>query len=238
MIRRLLPTLALLMPGVAGAQAYQCTLPQVPQPVHAELPSDREPRRVLPIGGYTLAVTWAPEYCFAHRGSGRGGDDLECGGGNSFGFTLHGLWPDGIGPTWPQYCKSAALLPQATIRRHLCATPSAQLMQHEWAKHGTCTGDTADAYFARSTGLYARLRFPDMAALAQDRQVTAGRLAAAIARMNPGLAPDMMRVTDNKKGWLDEIWFCLDKRYAFARCRANSGGVLPDTPLRIARPRA
>jgi ribonuclease T2 len=223
-----------LLPTGAGAQALRCAVPSTPLPVHADLPSDDQPRRVLPIGGYTLAITWTPEYCHGHAQS--PGSAFECGGANSFGWSLHGLWPDGVAATWPQYCRATALLPQATLRRNLCRTPSAQLLQHEWSKHGTCTGLSPDAYFGKSTGLYDRLRFPDMAALA-ERGTSAGALATAFARANPGIRPEAIRVTASKSGWLDEIWFCLDRGLAYARCRPGSGGVDPATMLRIARPR-
>ena len=232
----LLAAVALLgAPAAAGAQAYSCAVPAILPPVHPEGPDAKNPQRLLPIGGYTLAVIWAPEYCHGHA------DDpsarIECGGGNSFGWTLHGLWPDGVGPEWPQYCKAATLLPPATLRRNLCATPSAQLLQHEWAKHGTCTGLAPDAYFAKSTGMYARLRWPDMARLSHERQSTAGSLAQAIAAANPGIRAEAIRVTADRQGWLDQIWFCLDRQMAYTRCRANSGGVDPATPLKIATPR-
>jgi ribonuclease T2 len=43
----------------------------------------------------------------------------------------------------------------------------------------------------------------------------------------------MMRVTATRDGWLDEVWLCLDKRFALARCPAHGGGVRPGTPLKI-----
>lgn len=221
------------LPVIANAQAYSCAAPAVLPRVHAELPDERNPQRLLPIGGYTLAVTWTPEYCHGHRGDPTA--SFECEGAN-FGFALHGLWPDGIGPEWPQYCRSTALLPPATIRRNVCATPSAQLLQHEWAKHGTCTGLAPDAYFARSTGLYGKLVWPDMASLARS-PTSAGALAQAIARANPGLTADMIRVTANRNGWLDELWLCLDRRMAYTRCKAGSGGVSASTTIRIAQQR-
>jgi ribonuclease T2 len=122
------------------------------------------------------------------------------------------------------------------IRNGLCATPSAQLMQHEWAKHGTCmAGETPASYFRRSNALYDRLRYPDMEALSRGDGLTAGTLAAAMARANPGLAPDMMRVTADRQGWLDEIWLCLDKAFRHRRCPAHQGGLAPSTRLRIWR---
>ncbi len=236
MIGRLtLAATMLAVPASAQAQAYRCTLPAPaaidrPRP---DLPDARQPRRVLPIGGYTLAVTWAPQYCRDHArdASAR----FQCGSGNRFGFTLHGLWPDGVGKDWPQYCRSTPLLSRQVIRRNICATPSAQLLQHEWAKHGTCMpGMRPERYFERSTGLYAKLRYPDMDALSR-RPLTAGGLAQAVALANPGLTADMMRITANRQGWLDEIWICLDTGFHYARCPAHQGGLSPDAAVKIWR---
>lgn len=226
---------ALVLPTAAGAQSYACSIPAVVERPHADLPSADQPSRVVPIGGYTLAISWAPQYCREHAGDASA--RMQCGGGNRFGFTLHGLWPDGVGKEWPQYCRAAALLPAAVIRRNLCATPSAQLLQHEWAKHGTCMPGLSPArYFARSTGLYAKLRYPDMDTLSR-RALSAGGFAAAMARANPGLRADMMRVTADRQGWLDEVWLCLDRRLAYARCPAHQGGLDPSAPLKIWRGR-
>ncbi|MEP7004552.1 MAG: ribonuclease T [Sphingomonas bacterium] len=229
---KLVGALLLVVPGVAQAQTYKCDIPRnVPRP-HTEAATASEPQRVLPIGGYTLAVTWAPQYC--HTNARKPFAKLECGSGNRFGFTLHGLWPDGVGKEWPQYCTSAALLPQPLIKQHLCSTPSAQLLQHEWTKHGTCMGTTPAAYFSRSTGLYAKLRYPDMDALSRKR-LTASGFAAAMAAANPGLPANAIRVTANKQGWLDELWLCLDKKFAYARCATGSGGLDGKASLKIWR---
>ena len=234
MVRKAAVMLAMAgAPSLAHAQAYRCAVPERIEAPRTDGPSVREPRRVLPIGGYTLALTWAPQYC--HDNARDGSARFECGSGNRFGFTLHGLWPDGRGREWPQYCAPAGILDIGTIRRNLCATPSAQLLQHEYAKHGTCMGVSPAQYFSRSTGLYARLRYPDMDALSRRRGLTAGQFAAAFARANRGITPAMLRVTANRRGWLDEIWLCLDTRMSFAPCRPNSGGVKPSTPLNIWR---
>ena len=224
---------ALAVPAVAQAQAYRCATPATIDRPRPDLPSAGQPQRQLPIGSYTLAISWAPQYCREH------GRDaaarFQCGGGNRFGFTLHGLWPDGVGKQWPQYCKATPLLSRSVIRRNICATPSAQLLQHEWAKHGTCmAGYRPDRYFARSTGLYARLRYPDMDALSRA-PLTAGGLAQAVAKANPGLDADMMRVTADRQGWLDEIWLCLDTAFRYRRCPAHQGGVAPASAIKIWR---
>ena len=222
------------MPGAAQAQATSCTPPAQVERPHDELASAEQPQRLLPIGGYTLALTWAPEYCHGQGGE-RQSSAFECGGSARFGFVLHGLWPDGVGKDWPQYCKTTALLPPPVIRANLCATPSAQLLQHEWAKHGTCVpGTTPQSYFARSTGLYHALRFPDMGPLSRGR-TTARALATAFAPANRGLPAEAIRVTINRQGWLDELWLCLDKSLRYTRCRADSGGVPANTSLKVQR---
>ncbi len=221
-----------LAPGVAIAQAKVCVAPGTIAPPRPELPNASEPRRVLPIGGYTLALTWAPQFC---RNAGFSPSArFQCGSGNRFGFTLHGLWPDGVGKDWPQYCEATPILPPAMIRSEMCRTPSAQLIQHEWAKHGTCTGMSALQYFETSSQLYGSLRYPDMDALSR-KPLTVGDFAAAFAAANPGMPASAVRVTA-KSGWLDELWLCLDK-YAgsYVRCRPNTGGLPANARLKIWR---
>ena len=231
-MRWMLGLVAVVAPAAAWAQAPACTVPASLDRPHPDRATPDQPQRLLPIGGYTLALTWSPQFCRARRGE----DDFECGGATRFGFTLHGLWPDGVGEQWPQYCRPTALLPEPVIRAHLCATPSPQLMQHEWAKHGTCMGGYQPAtYFARSTGLYGKLRFPDMDALSRRPALKAGGLARELARLNPGLPANAIRVTATRDGWLDELWLCLDQRFRYARCRAGSGGVTPGSDLRVWR---
>jgi ribonuclease T2 len=234
-IRAAALTAALFLPAAASAQAYQCSAPAslpVPRP---DGPSAREPKRVLPIGGYTLAITWAPQYC--RENASRDSAAFQCGSGNRFGFTLHGLWPDGRGKTWPQYCAPAPILSPAVLRANLCATPSVQLLQHEYAKHGTCMKVSPQRYFGQATRLYRRLRYPDMDALSKRPRLTAGALATAIARANPGLTPAMMRITANRQGWLDEVWLCLDTRLNYAACPAHQGGLAANRPVKVWRGR-
>ncbi len=233
-MKRIALTLAgLLLPAVTHAQALQCAAPARIDRPRPDLPTAQQPRRVLPIGSYTLAITWSPEYCRTRGDDAR--NAFQCGGDNRFGFTLHGLWPDGTGKTWPQYCTATPILSDAVIAKNLCVTPSAQLLQHEYAKHGTCMGVSPAAYFDESRTLFQRLRFPDMMALSRRPGLTAGQLAAAIARLNPGITPQSMRITTNKRGWLDEVWLCLNKRRRYTACPAHQGGVTPNTPVRIWR---
>lgn len=223
--------LAAAVPGVAQAQAYRCAVPATIVSPHADLPSASQPKRLMPIGSHTLAITWAPQYCRDHAGD--TASRFQCGAGNRFGFTLHGLWPDGVGAEWPQYCARTAIVPRKVIRETICATPSPQLIQHEWAKHGTCMKTTPAAYFRSSTGLFGTLRYPDMDALSRA-PLTAGAFARAVAKANRGLPAGAIRVT-GRQGWLDEVWLCLDQAYRYTRCRPDSGGLPANAALQIWR---
>lgn len=221
---------SVLVPGIVQAQAHSCSIPQQIERPRPDTPDTRNPVRNLPTASYTLAITWSPQFC-----KGQGAPSFQCNTGNRFGFTLHGLWPDGAGKDWPQYCRPVELLPEATLRANLCATPSAQLLQHEWAKHGSCMKGSADDYFRRSTALFGRLRFPDMDALSRRGGVTVASLSAAIARVNPGISPGMMRVTTTRGGWLDEVWLCLGLNFRYRQCPANAGGERSTTRVKIWR---
>jgi ribonuclease T2 len=223
--------LSIALPAVVHAQAISCAVPTDIQRPRPDTPDQRNPRRVLPIASYTLALSWSPQYC-KENGS-RDSSAMQC-GTNRFGFTLHGLWPDGPGKDWPQYCSAVPILSEATIRANLCATPSAQLLQHEYAKHGSCMAGSPDDYFRRSTRLYATIRYPDMNRLSRQRNLTAGSFAAAFARANRGINAGSVRVTTTKDGWFDELWLCLDTRFQYERC-TQGGGTKSSTPLRIWR---
>jgi len=234
LIRGCAAAAALFVAAAIQAQALSCSIPAtLPRPV-PDGPDAGEPKRVVPIGGYTLALGWSPEYCRTRLASAR--DRIQCGGGNRFGFTLHGLWPDGAGKTWPQYCAPAALLDEKVVRRNLCATPSPQLLQHEWAKHGTCMTPDPARYFATSTRLYRGIAYPDMAALSRKPQTTAS-FTRAFARANPGLRADMIRLNVNRKGWLEEVWLCLGADLAPRRCKATGEGAGANAPVKIWRGR-
>lgn len=205
-----------------------------PRP-HADGPTAEQPARRVPTTGYTLALSWAPEYCRAARGGQPRG--AECAGPARRGFTLHGLWPDGDGPNrWPQYCRPVAILTEAEIRAGAGATPSPQLLQHEWAKHGSCMSRDASTYFAEEGRLFRTIRYPDMAALARMRGLTAARVQAAFAAANPGMRPQMLRLNLNRRGWLEEVWLCLGLDRRLRSCPASQGGAAPSARVRVQAP--
>ncbi len=226
----LLLALAALLSGTACAKKNSCEVPaDLPRPM-LEGTSRAEPRRLLPIGGYTLALTWSPQRCASRMTSPM--DKVRCdGAAGAFGFTLHGLWPDGEGAQWPQYCTPTRLVPDKVIRQHFCSTPSPQLIQHEWEKHGTCMSKTPDEYFAKSGKLFSELRFPDMAGF-NGKTVKASAFREAFAKANEGMRADQLRLNVSKDGWLEEVWLCLDKTLGRRSCPVQ-GEAAADRLIKI-----
>lgn len=222
----MLAGIALMMALMSGEEraAASCHVPQNLSMPRAEGPESPRDVRRIPVDGYTLALSWTPQYCAGQGGTQR--RDAQCDTRNGrFGFVLHGLWPEGRGRAWPQYCAPVPIIPREVLRENFCATPSVQLMQHEWAKHGSCMARTPKAYFDRARTLYQSLRMPDMRALAAERRLTAGQLAGAIARVNPGMRTEMLRIQSSRSGMVSEVWLCLDTGFKPVRCPAGKAGL-------------
>jgi ribonuclease T2 len=125
---------------------------------------------------YVFALTWEPTFC-------EGKSFTECANMTPDSFdaknlTLHGLWPDrngdskhaygdcGVGSDIQQndhggsWCKMPALgLTDATLSVLTPVMPGVAscLQNHEWYKHGSCSGLAPDDFFTQAAGLAAHV---------------------------------------------------------------------------------
>jgi ribonuclease T2 len=229
-VRALLAALLALLPAPALAQAYQCTLPQRIEPVGPVRP-DAPPRRV-PIGGYTLAASWSPEYC---KGSGER-DAMQCSGRSGrFGFILHGLWPEARKGPPPQWCAIKPLPSPELIRRNLCMTPAPGLIAHEWAKHGSCMAKKPETYLRVAGILWRSIRWPDADALSRKDGLTAGDLRREFVLANPGWKAEQVGLLVSRTGWLRELRLCYGRDFRPAACNRFQAGPPDSAPLKIWR---
>jgi len=218
--------------SAANAQAYQCNLPKAAPAVRAPVPDG--PVRRMPVTHYTLSLSWSPEYC---RGRERNtADAFQCGKRNGrFGLILHGLWPEGGNNRWPQWCPTARQASSTLVRQNMCMTPSAPLLAHEWAKHGSCMVRTPEAYFEVSRILWeanAR-RFPDLDVLSRRKGLNAGMIREAFVIANPAWKPEMVGLKLNERGWLQEIRLCYGKDFLPTRCTRAQFGPSDSTSAKI-----
>ncbi|MGV7120577.1 ribonuclease T2 family protein [Sphingopyxis sp. 550A] len=223
----------LLAPSAAQAQSPACVAPdRVPVP-RLEQPRRGEPVRKAPVAGYLLSMSWSPQRCAGVRNPKDARDRFQCSGENGrFGWVLHGLWPEAADAGYPQWCRPAKIVPQPVLKKHMCMTPSAQLLQHEWAKHGTCMSPNPAAYFRAAEILFRAVRFPDMKRLGAAPQ-TAGSVRRAFAAVNPGVKETMIAVAAGRDGWLDEVRLCLGPRMKPQQCRPFQKGLADRRSVRV-----
>ncbi|OBV10848.1 ribonuclease T2 family protein [Erythrobacter dokdonensis] len=222
--------LALALPALAHAQAYQCRAPAV-RSVPKIAPDG--PRRSLPVTGYTMALSWSPEFCKPRKDS--RAHAVQCSGANgSFGLVVHGLWPESR-QSWPQWCTPEAPLTPADIRAAMCMMPSERLVARQWFKHGSCMVNNPGAYLKITRILWQSLRIPDYDRISREEDLTAGRIRSAFADANPGIPESAIGVKLSPRGWLEEIRLCYAKTFRPARCNAARLGARNSTPAKIWR---
>ena len=222
--------LALALPSLANAQAYQCRAPQVTS-VPRITPDG--PARALPVTGYTLALSWSPEFCKPRAGE--RAHAVQCSGANGhFGLVVHGLWPESW-QSWPQWCAASVALTPAEVRGAMCMMPSERLVARQWAKHGSCMVDRPAKYLKVTRILYRGLRWPDYDRISREEGLTAGRIRAAFADANPGWPENAIGVKLSKRGWLEEIRLCYAKTFRPARCTPSRWGAKNGVAAKIWR---
>ncbi len=211
---------ALFACGVARAEPVAaCALPQdVSTPPLRSPPAD-EVHAGVPTAAYLLSLIWSPEECRSYGD--RPGAQVQC-RANSFGFTVHGLWPNGPARYHPRYCRPVAPVAVATVRANLCMTPSAGLIQHEWAAHGACGWATPVDYFRQERSLRERLDAPDLAPNA-DGFLTAGQVRDAFIRRNASIPRDGLDVHVGRDNRLEEVRVCYDLAFRYAPCLSGTG---------------
>jgi ribonuclease T2 len=163
---------------------------------------------------YVLALSWSPTYC---ETSGRRGDPTQC-GGRPFAFVVHGLWPQ-FERGYPEFCqRDAPRIPDALLNSMLDLMPSRQLVIHQWRKHGTCSGQSTDGYFALLRRARARVTIPESFRRLDDyRLVSPNEVETAFIAANPGLDRDMIAV-DCDRRYLREVRICLSRELSFRSC--------------------
>ncbi len=183
---------------------------------------------------YVLNLSWAPEFCYTLRTLSPGeraekGSD-ECATPHT--FVLHGLWPQNVDGTYPASC--AERPGPAHPERNLDMTPSLPLLKHEWAKHGTCTTLSPEAYFATARQDYSAIEFPAMfKRLDHQVMLRPDEILGMFYRVNPSF-PEGSFVLSCGRNYLTAIEACFNREgkpiacQNLRGCRANVVKVTPE----------
>jgi len=154
---------------------------------------------------YAMALTWAPDFCVSHS------DPNECAVGKQNGFLLHGLWPQ-FAKGYPESCSTQPLTqPLRDKYGPIFASPT--LINHEWAKHGTCSGLEPEQYFELTSKLKSGLVIPEnYQKPLQPVRVSSAEFSKAFVAANPAFTSNsVLPFCSNGGKFLQEVHICYDK---------------------------
>ncbi|MEZ0169816.1 ribonuclease T [Microvirga sp. TS319] len=175
-------------------------------PCAAQVPREVRGAPMGQFDFYVLALSWSPGYCEI---SGR--KSRQCDAGSGLGFVVHGLWPQWE-HGYPSFCEPGGrFVPSAAIREVSGLFPDDNLARYQWRKHGSCSGESPSGYFKAVRRARDLVRIPDsFKALHDSSQVLPSEIERAFISVNPGLRPDMIAVSCERRTF-QEVRICLDK---------------------------
>jgi ribonuclease T2 len=162
---------------------------------------------------YLLSLSWAPNYCAGHPSD----HSRECRIGGHQAFVLHGLWPQASRGQPPMSCSNGSPVAADTVDHMLNFMPSRSLIQHEWQKHGTCTGLSAQDYFVQAEQAFTHVQLPPQyRSLDHEQQFSVPDVEKSFAEANH--APlEAFRVSCHA-GDLVSLEVCVDKNLQYRSC--------------------
>ena len=169
---------------------------------------------------YALVLSWSPTYCASRR---HGKRNKQCNGGRPYSFVMHGLWPQ-YTRGYPQNCrmKNKPWVSRKIISEMLDIMPSSRLIIHEYKKHGTCTGMTAKAYYAKARAIFNKVKIPARYQNpAKTILVSPKEIENDFLKANPDMNKNMISVSCGKRGRLRELRICFSKKGDLKSCGVN-----------------
>jgi ribonuclease T2 len=172
---------------------------------------------------YMMNLAWSPEFCSIE------GTSPQCAARN--GFILHGLWAQNNDGSYPVFCseRPGPAHPEA----NLDLTPDLALLKHEWAKHGTCTTLSPEAFFASERKAYHSLAVPDVFLhIDHEMQMKPQEILDLFGKINPGFPPGSILLSCGNNR-LTAVEACLGKDLkplvcqGLRTCRANVVKIAP-----------
>jgi ribonuclease T2 len=176
---------------------------------------------------YLLSLSWSPSYCLTHQD-----DRAQC-GGKGYGFVVHGLWPQYSSGGYPQNCSTPYMLTDEARRVGNSIYPSPNLVEHEWRRHGTCSGVDAITYFRSADRAAAAVQVPaSLQTPRTEQSLTAAQILAAFHDANTRIPANGM-IAACSRGELSEVRVCLDRNLALSSCGRGVRTSCPATAVSV-----
>ncbi len=180
---------------------------------------------------YVMSLSWSPQHCSTPAGA---KDSSQCAEGRQYGFVVHGLWPQ-YERGFPSDCEDTDPVRSGIVRQMLRLMPAEELIQHEWAKHGTCSGLDQPAYFKKIEQAYANVKIPlDYTQPLKQIEVSLEDVHKEFRNANPSFPEDSIHSLCNGK-FLSEVRVCYTKDLKPRPCGADVRDTCKVDPI-IMRP--
>ena len=206
-VRHVLLALLMLVPAFMASVAQAS-----PSVTPAMAADDRTAAHDTPgqFDYYLLDMPWGPVFCSSIK-------DVSATCQPQTGFVVHGLWPQNFDGTWPQFCAPATTPPD--LAANLDLTPDLGLLQHEWAKHGTCSGLSSTDFFAAERSAFTQLTMPvQLIEITANRTFTPLFALNMVYMINPNLPPGSLSLSC-KDGHVLSVEACFSKSLQPMRCQ-------------------
>ena len=164
---------------------------------------------------FVLSLSWSANWC-ALEGDAR--NSPQCDAARDHGWILHGLWPQ-FHRGYPSFCRTVNRPPTRGMTAAMAdIMGTSGLAWHQWQKHGSCTGLSAEAYYALSREAYARVTRPEIfRQIKRPVKLPASVVEEAFLEANPGMEPDGITITC-RSGHIQEARICLSRDLDLVPC--------------------
>lgn len=179
---------------------------------------------------YTFAISLTPAFCDQNP---QRRDSLQC--RDRLPLSVHGLWPERRQGRAPENCSGGPLALSPGLEKNLRGTmPDKGLREHQWKKHGRCSGLSPEAYFGLIDREFLALKWPEqLRPRGRDLIVERDLLLREIQRLNPGTPARGIVLRCARGGrppLLEEVRLCLSPDGRPAECAAN---FRPNCPVAV-----
>eukprot|EP01134_Creolimax_fragrantissima_P001503 CFRG1503T1 len=156
------------------------------------------------------------------------------------GFSLHGLWPERLDGTWPQYCPGPRFSKLSMLKllprllrlwaNMLPKRPMYSFWEHEWTRHGKCAIQnnprmtTQHSYFKHALDLFKKydpLKVWQKAGMSLPSNSNQFSIESLITtyKNNFGVAPVIACGHQRKDhDYIDQVTVCIDKMLQIQEC--------------------
>jgi ribonuclease T2 len=161
----------------------------------------QQPGKAGQFDYYLLVLSWSPEFCHSKPGNAQCKDHR--------GFVLHGFWPQYNNGGYPVGCKTTQPPPTDLSKIKQIMPP--EIVEHEWEKHGTCSGLSGDAYFRLAESVFESVKIPaDLVAPTRTSTSRPSALKKDFEGVNPSLADQDIAIQLHQ-GYLNAVELCFSK---------------------------